>query len=1208
MLRGRSFWLPFGIAALCVSVVVLLWAALIFQFHRSEDAALDQARKDAKNLAMAFGEHVGRTIGAIDQLILTIIAERINHPNNYSLPTWLDSSPLLKGMALQVSVLGPDGVARSSNLGISSEVDMSDRPHFRHHLDPSAPQPYISAPVMGRISRKWSIQVTRRINEGDGSFGGVVVVSVDPLYFVRFYDSVELGTSGTVLLVGDDGIVRARRPLDGRGLGQDIGDGALLAHSRDAKAGAYLAPGKSDGIERLFGYMSIADYPLLVSVGIGTNDILASVRRERRIGLALGAALTLILIGLSWLLIRATNRRRSRADELIWRQKLQMDAALNNMSQGLALFDGAARLVLCNQRYIEMYGLPPGAVKPGCTLADILALRRQAGNFADDPEQYCADVVFVIGRGRRVHHIAETADGRTIQIVNDPVAGGGWVATHEDITSRQNAEKALREARLEAEAAEQHARSAHARLLDAFEVVPEGLVLFDADDRYVLWNRRYAEMSAEMGAEPSAGLRFEDILRSNLARGQFADAVGREEEWIAERLALHGRPQTTLEQRLPDGRWVKIHERRTADGGSVKVRIDITELKQREESFRLLFEGNPLPMWVYDRDSLRFLDVNAAAIVHYGYSRAEFLAMTLLDIRPAEDRELVRALAGTGQGDYLSGRTWRHLKASGERIDAAVFSQALVYQGASASLVAIVDITERKSVEDELRRTRAFLHTILDNIPATVLVKNAGDLCYVLVNKSGEKLLGLPREQILGKTAQDVLPPDTAEGVGREDQKILQTRRALSAPEQVIQTSAGSRIVRATKVPILDDDGATQFVLTVIDDLTERKQIERQLQQAQKMEAVGNLTGGLAHDFNNLLMIIIGNLDLLQEEVTGNSAAAEMVQTTLDASLRGAELTRQLLAFSRRQPLQPKIVELEELVGDTVRLLTRTLGEDIRVELDTGSALPPVRVDAAQLEAALVNMAINARDAMPRGGTLRIAIEPAAFGAEDAASYPEIAPGQYTVISISDTGEGMSPEVLARVFEPFFTTKSPGEGTGLGLSMVYGFMKQSGGHVTVYSEVGRGTTFRLYLPSALPASGHASTVAAAPMPPAAGGEVILAVDDNPDVRTTVTRHLRDLGYQVITADGADGALDTIKSSSRIDLLFTDVVMPGGMDGKALADVARKVRPDLKVLFTSGFPGTSIGDAVQFDGGEAFLSKPYRKHDLARKVREVLEAS
>src|SRR5690348_10765026 len=365
-------------------------------------------------------------------------------------------------------------------------------------------------------------------------------------------------------------------------------------------------------------------------------------------------------------------------DERLREQNLRLDAALSNMCQGLVMFDPSGRLVLCNERYRQMYGLSAEAVRPGCTLRDLLRARRAAGSFAGDIDEYIAGILAQIKDDKVVNNSVELADGRIIAVVSQPMADGGWVATHEDVTERRRAEHTAAAARAEAERAEREARAAHARLLDAFEVVPEGLAMFDPDDRLVLCNRRYSELFSSFG-HIAPGMRFEDILRAGLGRGVYADAYGREEAWLAERLARHTCPESSHEQRYTDGTWVRVQERRTADGGSIGVRIDITELKRREASFRLLFEGSPVPMWVYDRETLRFLAVNDAAVAHYGYPRAEFLTKTLFDIRPREDRLEVSLNAGRGEGNSDVRR--RHVKADGSEIVVAIFSRSLNYEG-----------------------------------------------------------------------------------------------------------------------------------------------------------------------------------------------------------------------------------------------------------------------------------------------------------------------------------------------------------------------------------------------------------------------------------------------------------------------------------------------------------------------------------------------
>jgi signal transduction histidine kinase/CheY-like chemotaxis protein len=378
---------------------------------------------------------------------------------------------------------------------------------------------------------------------------------------------------------------------------------------------------------------------------------------------------------------------------------------------------------------------------------------------------------------------------------------------------------------------------------------------------------------------------------------------------------------------------------------------------------------------------------------------------------------------------------------------------------------------------------------------------------------------------------------------------------------------------------------------------------EEQLRQAQKMEAIGNLTGGMAHDFNNLLAIVIGNLDILVDRKKGDTDVRELGGEALEAALRGADLTQRMLAFARRQPLQPRPVDLNALIAELDKLLSRTLGENIEISLDLDPELWPTVVDPSQLDAALTNLATNARDVMPDGGSLIVVTGNRRLDADYAAEHAEVVPGDYAMIEVSDTGIGMEPAVVERVFEPFFTTKEHGKGTGLGLSMVYGFIKQSGGHINVYSEPGIGTTFRLYLPRS--ERGDATAGAAAAAETTSGrGETVLAVEDNASLRRVVVRQLHELGYRVLEAESAPAAMKILEREP-VDLLFTDVVMTGGSSGIELARDALARWPQLKVLITSGFPEVKLNGNGRAAIPARLLNKPYRKEDLARAIRETM---
>ncbi|MBV9240284.1 MAG: PAS-domain containing protein, partial [Xanthobacteraceae bacterium] len=521
------------------------------------------------------------------------------------------------------------------------------------------------------------------------------------------------------------------------------------------------------------------------------------------------------------------------------RREQQLEFAINNISQGVVIFDADGTVVLCNQRYLDMYELSAEVVKPGCSIEELLAHSNRVSQLTTPPEEIARQVRATIAKGDTLARSIERRDGRASYAISRPIPGGGWVAMHLDVTDRRKAERAAQTAESAAAVAEAAAETAHQRLLAAFDVVPEGLALFDADDRLVLWNRRLTELYPKTNF--GVGIRFEDVIRDGLAHGQYPDAVGREDEFLAERVSRHNRLRSTAEQQLDGQRWVRAEEQRTAEGGTIHVRVDITDLKNREASFRLLFEHNPIPMFVWARESQRFLAVNDAAIGHYGYSREQFLSMTIFDIRPEEERPTFQDALRRGSPAYPEGRVWRHRRADGSIVEVAIYSHPLTYEGQTAAMVAAIDVTERNRAEVRQRETQAFLDTIIENVPVSILVKNADDMRYVLVNRAAEQFLGVSREVILGHTAQEIMPSPSTDEIAAQDQQALSTSEPvmfneimLGTPQRGMRVSSGRRIV-------VRSEGKPKYLLVVIEDVTERKAAEARIKYLAEHDALTGL-------------------------------------------------------------------------------------------------------------------------------------------------------------------------------------------------------------------------------------------------------------------------------------------------------------------------------------------------------------------------------
>lgn len=860
----------------------------------------------------------------------------------------------------------------------------------------------------------------------------------------------------------------------------------------------------------------------------------------------------------------------------------------------------------------------------------------------------------------------------------------------------------------------------HHRLLQILlDNVPSQVYVLDQDGRILLASRSMEEL---FGAEPGGleGRRRDSLMSAEEAAQRRA----------ADQLALAGGPPAySIDSlRLTSGEVkqflaVKVpwRDESGAIAGIAGISTDITRLQTTEQrlrdsesSHRQLFEKNPQPMWVYDLETYRFLAVNEAAVSHYGYSRDDFLAMSIADIRPPEDVPRLQAdLAATVSELNYAGE-WRHRTRTGELIDVEIRSHTIEWDGRPARLVVAFDITARKRATEELDRFFRLSQDLLS-------ISTTDGVC-LRANPAWERVLGYPLEQIAGRSFLDLVHPDDrdtvagimqslregstlsghvsrfrcrdggyrtlewhsnvaggiAYSVARDvtdrrsaEEKIRDLSRAIEqSPASVLITDLDGRIEyvnpkfesltgysldevrglnprvlqsgrtdprvydelwstilsgqtwegelenkkkdgsfyheRASISPVRDEDGQIRHFVAVKEDITEQRKLQAQLLQAQKMEAIGLFAGGIAHDFNNLLTIINGYTELLLANPALPESLRSQITTVLRAGEQAAGMTRQLLLFGRKQPGAPVLVELNPLVSDLGGFYRRVLPENISLSVEPSPHPAFVVADPTLLQQVVMNLVLNARDAMPQGGRLRIRIQQVRItdGPDQSRLVEEATPGLYVLLEISDTGIGMTEDVKQRVFDPFFSTKPAGQGTGLGLATVFGIVKGSGGWIHLESTPGGGSSFRIYLPDA------GDPEAAPPQIPEqqespGGKETILLIEDSPGVREFTQDALTSLGYSVISAASGEEAVYAAQHHREtIDLILADVMLPG-LNGPEAVEIIRRLAPGAGILFASGYVSGNQKAILPSDPGVHFISKPFTINTLSAGVREAL---
>jgi len=741
-----------------------------------------------------------------------------------------------------------------------------------------------------------------------------------------------------------------------------------------------------------------------------------------------------------------------------------------------------------------------------------------------------------------------------------------------------------------------------ARFATALEQANDAILYFDDQGLLVDVNPRaeafYGRDRSELVGRPIAELRAPE------ERAALAGAL--------ERLREQGHTLVESVHLRADGARfpVEVSSRRLVNGGdatAVAIVRDLSAAREAEASFRRLFDNSPFPTWIFDLETLRFLEVNGAAVDLYGWSREEFLAMTVADIRPAADRSGFEARVASlrRDPDPSAGYSSRHLRRDGSEREVEISSFAHTFRGRAARVAIVRDVTEQNRAERELRKlTRA-----VEQSPATVVITDLeGRIEYV--NPKFTELTGYSAAEALGQNPRILKSGLTPDETYREMWTALAAGRVWRG-EICNRRKDGSLFWEAASIsPLVDADGRVTHYVAVKEDVTERKRLGAELEQAHRLEAIGRLAGGVAHDVNNILAVIGGITDLVLGELPEDAPRRADLLEVRAAVERGASLTSKLLAFGRRRPGEPRAVDLAELVRGVATVLARLLGEQIELRLDLPAGLGSVDADPAGLEQVLINLALNARDAMPQGGRLTLALAARRVTEPHAHQrFGELAPGDYLELAVSDTGLGIPDAVRQRLFEPFVTTKEVGRGTGLGLAVVHGVIRHARGAIEVDSEPGRGSTFRVLLPcSARPPEPPPAPPQPAPAPaegPTPDTATVLLAEDDRAVRSLLHRMLTGAGYRVLPAVSGDEALALLAAEpAGVALLVTDVGMPG-MSGHELAERVRASHPGTPALLISGHLAEATPGSEE--RREVFLAKPFDRATLLAAVRAALAA-
>ncbi|HYJ32883.1 MAG TPA: PAS domain S-box protein [Candidatus Binatia bacterium] len=636
----------------------------------------------------------------------------------------------------------------------------------------------------------------------------------------------------------------------------------------------------------------------------------------------------------------------------------------------------------------------------------------------------------------------------------------------------------------------------------------------------------------------------------------------------------------------------------------------IRELRDSEERYRRLVELSPDGVFVQSEGAIVFANLAGAKLIGADRPQRLFGTPMLELFHPDHRGDASARLAEAGTKGPAAPFEEKMVRLDGAVIDVEVAAALFTYQGKPSTQIMIRDITSRKESEETLRRQAEFIRAVAESTgEGLYAIDRAGRVTFM--NPAAGELMGWTRDELFLRDLHQMTHYRRPDGTSlpRHECPILtamENRTTIERDDVFIKKDGSMLAVSLSSSPLRSATGETVGAVILFRDATERRRLEEQLLHAQKLEAVGRLAGGIAHDFNNLLSVIAGYGELVLADLKEPGAARSRVLEILRATERATGLTRQLLAFGRKQVIEPRVLDLNATAQDAERMLRRLIGEDIDIAMKLAPDLGRIQADPGQVEQVIINLAVNARDAMPRGGKLTIETTNVALDEDAVRGYVDVKPGHYVRLCVSDTGVGMDRETREHLFEPFFTTKEAGRGTGLGLATVYGIVKQSGGHVWVYSEPGWGTTFKVYFPRfGDVAEPGRPAIEAGPAP--GGTETILVVEDDEMIRSLIRDILESTGYRVLVADDPESGMKLIGEEQEIHLLLTDLILPG-MSGRELVDKVAELKPDIRVLFMSGYSDEAVARHGILEPGLAFLQKPFSRDALVRKVREVLDSA